>query len=83
MRRIQCQRCKKSEGETYPSITWTTPLATRTLGVITFAELTNTVPFSTVIVKFSPPTVFKVVFVSKGLYPTVPLTTWYTRMLAN
>jgi hypothetical protein len=67
----------------YLSITWTTPLATRTLGVTTFAELTKTVPFSTVMVTFPPPTVFNVVFVSRGLYPTVPVTIWYTRMLAN
>jgi hypothetical protein len=47
------------------SMTCTTPLATRTLGTMTLAELTNTVPFSTVMVTLSPLTVYRVVLVSK------------------
>jgi hypothetical protein len=45
------------------SITCTTPLATKTSGVITFALFTYTFPPSIVMVTFSPFTVVKVVFV--------------------
>jgi hypothetical protein len=65
------------------SITCTTPLATKTSGVITFALFTYTFPFSMVMVTFSPFTVVNVVFVKVVLYPTVPFTTWYVKMLSN
>jgi len=47
-----------------PSMTWTTPLDTRTSGRITLAEFTKTVPFVTVMVTLPPLTVGRVVFVS-------------------
>jgi hypothetical protein len=40
-----------------PSMTWTTPLETKTSGVMTFALLTKTSPSMTVTVMFPPPTV--------------------------
>lgn len=43
---------RESNKETYPSITCMTPFAIRTSGLTTLAELTNTVPFATVMVKF-------------------------------
>ena len=61
-----------SEKLAYPSITWTTPLLTRTLGVRTLAELMKTVPFSIVIVTLAPLTVLSVVLLRLLLYPTVP-----------
>jgi hypothetical protein len=48
-------------------MTWTTPLATSTFGMMTFAEFTNTDPSSTVIVTLPPLTVVKVVLLSKLL----------------
>jgi len=49
------------------SITWTTPPAMSTFGVITLAELTKTLPSSIVIVTFAPLTVVKVVLLSNVL----------------
>jgi len=47
-----------------PSITCTTPLLTKTLGVTTFAELTKTLPSSIVIVTLAPLTVGSVALLS-------------------
>lgn len=60
---------------TYLSMTCTTPFATKTSAVTTLAPFTMTPPFPTVIVTLLPLTVFKVVLLSKLLYPTVPATT--------
>jgi hypothetical protein len=48
-------------------MTWTTPLATSTFRIMTFAEFANTDPSSTVIVTLPPLTVFNVVLVNKVL----------------
>lgn len=62
--------------ESYLSITCTTPFATKTSGVMTFASFTKTLPLSMVIVNLPPLRVVKLVpFLSVELYPTVPLTT--------
>lgn len=58
------------------SMAWITPPATRTFGTTTLAELTKTLPPSTVMVTLPPLTVFKVVLLNRVLYPTVPWTTW-------
>lgn len=44
----------EDEGTSYLSMTWTTPLATSSFGIMTFAEFTNTDPSSTVIVHCRP-----------------------------
>lgn len=51
----------------YLSMTWTTPLATRTSGMMTFAEFTKIDPSSTVIVTLPPLTVVNVVLLNKLL----------------
>lgn len=49
------------------SMTWTTPFATRTLGMITLAWLTKTEPLATVTVIEPPPSVLTVVFLRSVL----------------
>ena len=58
-------------------------MLTRTFGVTTLAKLTKTLPFPMVIVTLAPLTVLSVVLLRMLLYPTVPCTTWHSRMLVN
>lgn len=66
-------------GSDYLSMTWTTPLATRTSGMRTLALLTNTLPPEIEILTLSPVKVVSVwPFLRAELYPTVPFTTAIT-----
>ena len=65
------------------TITCTTPFATSTSGIVTFAEFTNTLPPSTVMFTLPPPRVGSVMFLRPDEYPTVPFTTWYSRIWAS
>ena len=69
---------------TYASMTCTTPFATSTSGVTTLALLTKTEPFKIVMVTSLPWRVLiEVPFDRSVLYATVPLITWYSRILDN
>lgn len=58
----------------YASMTWTTPFETSTLGLMTLALLTKTVPLETVMVRVCPfMAVSLVPFMRLELYPTAPL----------
>ena len=59
--------------KTYPSMTWTTPFATKTFGTMTLAWLTKIEPFDTASVKLLPWRVGTVLLVTSVLYATVPL----------
>ena len=62
--------------ETYASMTWTTPLLTKTSVMTTLALFTKTVPLMAVMVMLPPPSVVRVVLVTRSLYRTRPGTTW-------
>ena len=73
-----------SHKKTYLSMTCTTPFATSTSAIVTVAWFTFTDPLDNVICTVAPLRVGIIwPFVSVVLYPTVPFTTWYSRMLAS
>jgi hypothetical protein len=79
--------CGKGRWESYLSITCITPFATMISVIVTCALLTKTFLSTLSILILSPITVGKLSFasplVNKLEYPTVPLITWYSRILAS